>query len=460
MTTLSRELAEWVVSLKYDDIPSDVIESAKTAFLDVVGISLASSSMDFGRNTVALARNLGEGEEASVLGFDLRLPASNATLANGTLAHGLDYDDTHAKSVIHASACIVPAALAAAETVGADGRTLITAAVAGWETLIRMGLVCPGEFHDRGFHATSVCGPFATALTAGKLWGSTPTQIANSLGLCGSMTAGSMEFLTDGSSTKRIHPGWAGHSGLVATRMAQHGFTGPKEIFEGRFGFYNLYITRNSDNCDLSQLTAGLGVDWKTRELSHKPFPCCHFTHAFIDAALFLREEHHINPTGIDAIECKIHPREMPVVCEPVETKSRPQTTYDAQFSVPYTVAASLIQGKVDLDTFQPEAIRDKTLLELADRTTCIGDETQNYPEYFPGTVTVRMKDGRELTRDEPYNRGCSDNPVTKEDIESKFRRNAGQVLSSKRADEILAILRTLESVSNLSDLMSLCQPT
>jgi 2-methylcitrate dehydratase PrpD len=274
------------------------------------------------------------------------------------------------------------------------------------------------------------------------------------------MTAGSMEFLTDGSSTKRIHPGWAGHSGLVATRMAQHGLTGPKEIFEGRFGFYNLYITRNNDNCDLSQLTAGLGVDWKTRELSHKPFPCCHFTHAFIDAALFLREEHHIDPTGIDAIECKIHPREMPVVCEPVETKSRPQTTYDAQFSVPYTVAASLIQGKVDLDTFQPEAIRDKTLLELADRTTCIGDETQNYPEYFPGTVTVRMKDGRELTRDEPYNRGCSDNPVTKEDIESKFRRNAGQVLSSNRADEILAILRTLESVSNLSDLMSLCQPT
>ncbi|MDP6482708.1 MAG: MmgE/PrpD family protein [Nitrospinota bacterium] len=459
MATYSRQLAEWVLGLEYEEIPPEVIESAKTAFLDILGIALASSGMEFGRAAVALACDLGTGEEASVLGSDHRLPAPNAALANGTLAHGLDYDDTHAESVIHASACVVPAALAAAEAEGKDGRALLAAAVAGWEVLVRLGLVCPGQFHDRGFHATSVCGPFAAALVAAKLWGCSAEQTANAMGLCGSMAAGSLEFLTDGAWTKRVHPGWAGHSGLVAARMALRGFTGPKEVFEGRFGFYNLYIGKDGEDRDLSRLTSGLGTEWKTPELGHKPFPCCHFTHAFIDAALFLREEHRIDPAGIDSVECRIHPREMPVVCDPVETKRRPQTPYDAQFSVPYTVAAGLIRGRVDLDAFQPETIRDAGLLDLAARTTCVGDESQNFPRFFPGTVTVRMKDGRALTRDEPRNRGCAENPVTPGEVERKFRDNASRVLSGERVDEVLATVRRLESVAGLSELTSVCRP-
>ncbi|MFQ5692661.1 MAG: MmgE/PrpD family protein, partial [Nitrospinota bacterium] len=311
MATCSQQLAEWVSGLRYEDIPPEVIEKAKSAFLDILGIALASSGMPFGRDVIALAEDLGKGEEASVVGSGLRLPAANAALANGTLGHGLDYDDTHAESVIHTSACVVPSALAAAEACGADGKALLTAAVAGWEVLIRLGLVCPGQFHDRGFHATAVCGPFATSLVAGKAWGSPADQMVHALGICGSMAAGSMEFLTDGAWTKRLHPGWAAHSGLVAARMARRGFSGPREIFEGRFGFYNLYVGRNGDKRDLSRLTAGLGEEWKTLELDQKPFPCCHFTHAFIDAALFLREEHRIDPAEIESVECRIHPREM-----------------------------------------------------------------------------------------------------------------------------------------------------
>ncbi|MFQ5914873.1 MAG: MmgE/PrpD family protein [Nitrospinota bacterium] len=459
MATYSQQLAQWVSGLKYEDIPSEVIEKAKTAVLDIVGISLASSGMGFGQAAIALAEDLGTGPEASVLGTDRRLPAPNAALANGTLAHGLDYDDTHAESVIHTSACVVPSALAAAEACGADGKGLLTAAVAGWEVLVRLGLVCPGQFHDRGFHATSVCAPFAASLVAGKLWGSSPEQMVDALGICGSMAAGSLEFLTDGAWTKRIHPGWGGHSGLVAARMARRGFSGPREIFEGRFGFYNLYVGKNGEDRDLSRLTGGLGEDWKTLGLDYKPFPCCHFTHAFIDGALFLRGEHRIQPAGIDSVECRIHPREMPVVCEPVETKRRPQTTFDAQFSVPYTVAASLIQGKVDLDTFLPEAIRSQDLLDLAERTTCIADETQDYPRHYPGTVTVRMKDGRELTRHEPYNRGCAENPVTPEQVRQKFRANASRVLPAQRVEAVLSTVGRLEALSEVSELMAVCRP-
>ncbi|MEE8110130.1 MAG: MmgE/PrpD family protein [bacterium] len=459
MATYSQQLAEWVSGLKYEDIPAEAIGQAKTAFLDILGIGLASSGMDFGRDAVSLAKDLGAGEEATVLGTDLRLPAPNAALANGTLAHGLDYDDTHAESVIHTSACVVPSALAAAEACGADGKALLTAAVAGWEVLIRLGLVCPGQFHDRGFHATSVCAPFATSLIAGKLWGSSPEQMVNALGICGSMAAGSMEFLTDGAWTKRIHPGWGGHSGLVAARMGQRSFSGPKEIFEGRFGFYNLYVGKNGETRDLSRLTEGLGEQWRTIQLDYKPFPCCHYTHAFIDAALFLQGEHRIDPKEIESVECRIHPRQMPVVCDPVENKRHPQTTYDAQFSVHFTVAAGLTHGKVDLDTFLPETIRDEGLLGLAARTTCIGDETQDFPRHFPGSVTVRMKDGKELTRHEPYNRGCAENPVTPEEVQKKFQANASRVLPDDRVEEVLSTVGRLESVSKVSELMAVCRP-
>ncbi len=460
MPTCSQQLAEWVSTLRYEDIPSEVVVKAKLAFLDILGIGLASSGMEFGKGAISLAKDLGEGTEASVIGTNFRLPAPNAALANGTLAHGLDFDDTHAESVIHSSACVVPAALAASEACGADGKTLLTAAVGGWEVLIRLGLVCPGQFHDRGFHATAVCGPFATSIVAGKVWGSSVEQMVNALGLCGSMAAGSLEFLTDGSWTKRIHPGWAGHSGLTAARMARHGFTGPKEIFEGRFGFYNLYVGKNGQKRDLSRLTSGLGQEWKTLELDQKPFPCCHFTHAFIDAALFLREEHRIDPADINSVECRIHPREMPIVCDPVETKQRPQTPYDAQFSVPFTVAAGLTNGKVDLDTFLPEAIGNEEVLDLASRTTCIGDESQNFPQYYPGTVTVRMRDGRELTRDEPFNRGCAENPVTLEDVQNKFRANASRVVSDEKVDAILSVIDSLEEIANVSELMTNCRPS
>ncbi|MBI2880766.1 MAG: MmgE/PrpD family protein [Candidatus Tectomicrobia bacterium] len=459
MATCSQRLAEWVSSLRYEDIPSQVVEKARLAFLDVLGIALASSGMDFGKDAIALAGDLGTGEEASVVGSDRRLPAPNAALANGTLAHGLDFDDTHAESIIHTSACVVPSALAATEACGAGGRDLLTAAVAGWEALIRIGLVCPGQFHDRGFHATAVCGPFAASLVAGKLWESSPEEMVHALGICGSMAAGSLEFLTDGSWTKRVHPGWAGHSGLVAARMARRRFTGPKEVFEGRFGFYNLYVGTNGKGRDLTRLTGGLGERWRTLELDYKPFPCCHFTHAFIDAALFLRGEHRLRPAEIESVECRIHPREMPVVCDPVETKRRPQTTYDAQFSVPFTVAAGLTQEKVDLDTFLPATLHDEDILDLAARTTCVPDETQNFPRYFPGTVTVRLKDGRALTRHEPYNRGCAENPVTIEDVQRKFRANAARVLPGDRVEAVLSAVGWLEAVPEVSELMSVCRP-
>ncbi len=355
--TLAEELASFTASLRFDALPADVVANARLRVLDILGLALAASTYDFAAPVIA-AIDATDGP-CTIIGSQRTAPPALAALVNGTLAHGLDFDDTHAASITHASAVVVPSALAVAERAGISGRDVITAIVAGYEGIARLGMAAPGAFHARGWHATSTCGAFAAALAAGKLLGLDAAKLTHALGLAGSFASGLMEFLEDGSAVKRLHAGWAAQAGVFAATLAAGGVTGPASVLEGRFGFYRTFVGAAPDAAGF----ATLGRQWETPRIGFKPYPCCHLSHAYIDCALRLRSEQRVEADAIASIECRVPAGEVPIICEPRDVKLRPRSTYQAQFSLPYAVAAAFIDGHVGLDTFTPARLSDERLL-------------------------------------------------------------------------------------------------
>ena len=231
MEPYSQTIARFLCGLKLEDVPQGVIDKAKLVFLDTLGIALASSTMDFGRMVVKVAEKLGGPNSSRVIGSPLKVAAANAVLANGTLAHGLDYDDTLEEAIVHTGCCAGMTALAVGEELRASGRAVLEAAIAGTEVMCKVGLVAPGKFHARGFHPTALCSTFGAAAAAGKLFALEPAQWIDAFGLCGSQSSGIIEYLADGTWTKRLHPGWSAHGGVIATLLAQQGFRGPTTVF-------------------------------------------------------------------------------------------------------------------------------------------------------------------------------------------------------------------------------------
>ena len=458
MPSASETLAAFAAAYRPADLPPTVIAATKRHLLDVIGVALASSTLPFAQAVRRAVRGLGGAGEGSVIGCADRLAPAWAALVNGALAHGIDYDDTHQEGVIHVSCSVAPAALAAGEAAGGDGARFLTAVALGMETAVRLGVAAPGAFHDRGFHPTGVCGTFAATVAAGSLAGLSRAQLVDALGLSGSMAGGLLEFLTDGSWSKRIHAGWAAHGGLTAARLAAEGFAGPRQVLDGRFGFYRSHL--GEDGWDLDAALRGLGERWRLLEIALKPYPACHMTHAFLDCAASLRAEVGRDPAAIAAIECFIHPREMPIVCEPRPTKLVPQTDYDAKFSLPYTVASMFVRGHVDLDDFTADAITEPAVLSLAGRVECVPDPAADYPRTFPGRLRVRLRDGRVLERDEPVNRGSAERPLSDDEVRHKFRRNAERAVSGAQADAIAAAIDTLDRAPRIAELAACCRGT
>jgi len=451
MPSASERLSQFAADLTYDALPVAVVEKIKLHVLDLFGVALAATQSEFATATYDAVRGLGGTGTCTVVGFPDRLPAAWAALANGTLAHGLDYDDTHSESVVHVSTSVVPASLAACEEFGSSGKAFLVALAGSMEVNIRIGLVAPGGFHDRGFHPTGVCGAYACALAVGMVTGLTVAQLTDALGLAGSQAAGTMEFLTDGTWAKRLHPGWAAHAGVVAACLAAAGFTGPRGTFDGRFGFYRSHLGERG--WDLAVLTDALGARWHLLDMSLKPYPCCHMNHAFIDCAAALRTAHNVRADDVELVECFIHPREVPVVCEPQATKQAPQSDYDAKFSLPYAVACMLVRGHVDADDFSGDAFRDPAVHAVAQRVVYREDASSDYPRHFPGWVRMRLRDGRVLEHREPINRGGPTRPLSADEVLRKFHANAHPVIGTEQAESVVRCVTSLESQRDLSAL-------
>src|SRR5882762_5747187 len=289
----ARRLARFVVNLRLNDLPPPVVAQARLLALDTLGCGLAAARYDFARAVRETAERLGGPSESAVIGSTVRVAAANAVLANATLAHGLDFDDTREDAIVHTGAVVVPTSLAVAEALSASGRAALEAIVAGVEVMCRVGLAVPGRFHARHYHPTALAGTFGAAAAAGKLYGLSEDEMARAFGICGSQAAGIIEYLADGSWTKRLHAGWAAHAGVVAALLAQAGFTGPETVFEGEHGFYRAFAG-GFDEARLNDLLDSLGQTWELERLTFKPYPCGSIAQPYMDCALRVREAHRV----------------------------------------------------------------------------------------------------------------------------------------------------------------------
>ncbi len=338
----TREIAAWISSLKYEDIPVRTREVVRIAILDTLGCGVYGYRTPWANMLLQWARTGGAGKgDATVWGEKTAtMRAADAALVNGTAAHAFELDDYH-NAKLHAGAVAVPAALAMAEKLGADGKALITAIAAGYETMIRTSLASnPSATRLRGWHITGIYGPFAAAAACASLLKLNPEQTAWALGLAGTQGAGTWAFNADGTMSKRLHAGKAAHSGVLAAELAAMGFTGPQQIFEFEDGGV---LKAHSDGSDVTLLTRDLGRVWHTDTNSIKPYSCCGSTHAYIDAALAVRRK-----VGAPwDMQRRVKVGLSKVVDVQCGFAYAPGTALNAQMSLRYIVAAALADGKV-----------------------------------------------------------------------------------------------------------------
>jgi 2-methylcitrate dehydratase PrpD len=322
--------------------------------------------------------------------------------------------------VSHVSTVVVPAALAVAEARGSSGRELLTAIVAGNEIVTRIGMATPGAFHQRGFHPTAICGIFGATAAAARLNGLSVADAASAFGIAGSMASGLFAYLDDGTATKPIHPAWAAHGALLAMRLAELGAEGPPGVLEGRFGLFHAFV---GTRIDLEPQLADLGERWETPRIAYKPYPACHFIHGSLGATASLRDD--LDAGEIEDVLVTVPEAGVSLVLEPVEAKIAPRTDYEGKFSLQYSTAAMLVHGRVGLTTYTPEALADPQVLELARKVRYETKEYASYPAAFPGGTQIRLRDGRTVEADLPYQLGAPENPMSEAQVRAKFAENA-----------------------------------
>lgn len=451
--TETERFTRFAQRLTLADIPLEVREAAKLHLLDTLGCGLAAHAMDVATQGRAIASEIGGDGAASVIGMSRGLPAAPAALANSMLCHGLDFDDTHSTSICHVSTVVAPAAMAAAEVAGADGSALLRALVLGSELTIRIAAAAPGRFHARGLHPTSICGVFGATAAGAAIQALDERTTVHALGIAGSFSSGSLEYLDAGSDTKQVHPGWAAQAGLMACDFASQGLTGPRSILAGRFGIYESLLA--GEEVDVARQFADLGERWETKEVAFKLFPACHFMHGSLGALAVATGGAPIAPDLVEDLLVLAPSAAVPIVLEPRTAKVAPRSTYDGKFSLQYSAAALLTHGRLGVEAYAPPALTDPDVLELAARVRYEERRYETFPGAFPGGARVRLADGRTLEHELLHQPGAPENPASPDHIRAKFRANASLCLSDSAVERLEGAVLTLEDQRDVRQILA-----
>jgi len=446
MTGLSSELADWAVNFSFEDAPLAVRTNTSLRLLDIVGVIIASNrlkNVDAARNAIALSDAGGHGARALMEAGETSL--ANAAFINGVASAILEFDDTHIASNIHPTGVVSSAALPVAQAGHVSGRRLLEALLVGSEICCRLGLVSPVRMHEVGFHPTSVYGVFGAAYAVALLQGLAPQQIADAVGTAASLSAGSISAFEDGTDTKTMHVGFAAAAAIRATALAASGISGPAKVFEGKFGWYRSHV-QSVPEFRFAALTEGLGERWEVMNIAPKLYPCAYTLIPFIEAALALREQHHLTPDMIAEIRCHIMPRSFHTVCEPVEQKRRPLTSWHGRISLQHTVAEALVLGRFDKNAYAPSSLRDPVINGLADRVIHLPDELAGSDtSRSRAVISITLADGRVVSHTVEDMLGTSRNPADMAVYVRKFRQNVEGVLSDTMAEDLAEQILQLE---------------
>ncbi|WP_104106793.1 MmgE/PrpD family protein [Nocardioides sp. 616] len=431
---IAPDLARWAVGPLA--VPVPVERAALRHLLDGLGNALAGLRSGAADPAVRVATGLGGPAESTVLGTSTRLSAPAAALANGTLVHALDFDDTHAGGLVHATAVVLPAAFAVGEQVGASGREVIDAAVVGYEIACRVAGAAPHGFHAGGLHATMVAGVFSSAAVAARLMGLDAGSTTNALGIAGSQAGGLLAFLGTGATTKQLHPGFASQAGVLAARLAAAGATGPETVFDGPHGVYDALASgaAAAGRVDTGVILRGLGAEepatWQTTQIGIKPWPACQLAHATMAAAqvaLAGPAAAGVAAADVVAVHARVHPDSAAVVCAADRDLTRPASAYAAKFSLPWSVAALLLEGAVGIETYAVANLAKPEISDLASRITwTVGQDDGVVAADAAGDVELTLADGRVLSGHVDRSPGGGSAALSDADLLTKFTGNVG----------------------------------
>ena len=452
-TGVTNRLAEHALTLQFEALPPEVVQQTKGLFMDFLAVALggrqvAESSAPIMQGMVDLTG--GAKGKSTVLGEADRYPAHYAAMMNATLAHSMDYDDTHRVAIMHTGAPMFATLLALGEEHGVSGKEFLAAAVAGYDIANKIGKAHGPAMHHRGFHPTATTGIFACTAAGARLMGLGEKEAANAMGLNVSQAAGSQQFLVDGAWNKRLHTGLTAHNAILSLVMARRGYYGGSGPIEGKFGYFNLY---SNDELDASAALAGLGSEWEVMNMAVKPYPCCRYNHATIDAVRDIVQEQGLGPADIDAINIEMGPTGYDLVANPPGEKRRPGNIVEGQFSI-YFAAAAAALDPYTWDSYgllgSPEAER------LMDVTTVGVDESD---DTMGSRVEVVAAGGRRTRRAVPLPKGEPENPMSWDEMEAKFTEWADGVIGPEKAGAVVKAIGGLEGLGSIRELTDDLRP-
>ena len=438
--TVSEILADWIVEMDLANVPNDAIAGCANTIIDTIGLSVAALDTDYGQSVRKAFDDRGT---ATVFGIGQGFAPESAAAINGTCGHGEDYDNTFEGCPVHSGVVIVPALMAAGQRYNLPAAAVAKGIVVGIEVMCRLGLVADKYVHKAGFHPTGILGAMAAAAGVGAAMGQTRAQLRDTMGVAGSTASGIIEYLADGSSTKRLHPGWAAQAGMRAAALGAAGFSGPSTVFEGVHGLFHGFANSKPD---FTPLISDLGGTWQSGRLAFKPFACGTMTQPYVDCAIALKRR-GVTPDQITAITCEVGEGTVHRLWAPLALKQNPPTAYAAKFSGPYCVAAGLVFGDAGLAEFTDTALANPALRALCPKIDFVVDPDNPYPSNYTGHVKATLTDGQVVEARAACLRGGAQEPLSRDDILAKCaanltfagRNGAGAQRLAEFADALMA---------------------
>lgn len=452
------EFARYAYNLTYDKLPASTVEHTKKDIFDSLSTGIAGSSALGISEVMELAEGWCGKEEATSFVFGKKLLAQDAAMVNAAMIHGYDYDDTHEVAMMHCGCIAVSTALAAAEYMGGiSGKEFITAVTIALDIQCRLGISSTIGIVESGYIYTPLLGIFAGTLGAGKIMGLSEEQLVNALGIAYSLSAGNYQVVTDSAWTKRLQPGFAAKNAIMACEMAKKGIVGPKNVFEGKYGLYNVYL---HGRLDADKLCEGLGEVFTGDDLAFKPWPCGRPSQPPINAAIEVYEKYQPDPAQIEKIEIEMNEHLIVAGFLPAEERQHPKTIVNAQFSIPYGVACSLVNGRFGLADFTEEAIRRPEIQEISGKVNCVVNaeiEKEYHARTCPVIIHVYMKDGTVYDHRLDTTAGCNEKPMSEKAIMDKMDdciATAALKMAENTAETIKNLVEHLEDVETINEIM------
>jgi 2-methylcitrate dehydratase PrpD len=447
----TQELSEFVYSTSLNKVPDRVLNLVKDYILDLIGVGIFATKTPWGKIIIDFCRENSASGNSTIFGVSSeRYKPLLAALANGTCAHGFELDDVHSPSISHPGAVTIPAALSLGETCNASGKKLLESVIVGYEVMGRIGAVISKSHIAKGFHPTGTFGVFGAGAACSKILDLSREEIQDAFGIAGSSASGIMQFSIGGSMVKRIHAGNAAEQGMKSALLARKGFTGPREILEGKYGFFRVF-TDIDGRIDWGEMLKGLGKKYMIEEISTKSSPACNILHPVVDCIEWISTKRKINEDQVEEILVSGHEN---LIHE--HNTYEPDSILSAQYSLPFTVGLA-IKGKIhDPSVYLDESIlKNKEILKIGSKVkTKLDDNIQKaFPGKFGAKVSIKFGDGEIIEKMVSTPKGSYDNPFSQDELEIKFRTLVRDSLEENKADLLIRRIYSIESLKNIREL-------